>query len=68
MTAATSPRVFIDGEFHRAAQAEPVLEAATGEPIGDGASGTAVRSCGRSAYMLSSSSRPQTPEPTRSAK
>ena len=42
MTAATSPRVFIDGEFHRAAQAEPVLEAATGEPIGDGASGTAA--------------------------
>ena len=42
MTAATSPRVFIDGEFHRAAQAEPVLEAATGESIGDGASGTAA--------------------------
>jgi len=35
-----SPQVFIDGEFHLATQAEPVLEAATGEPIGDGASGT----------------------------
>jgi len=35
-----SPRVFIDGEFHLATHAEPVLEAATGEPIGDGASGT----------------------------
>ena len=35
-----SPRVFIDGEFHFATHAEPVLEAATGEPIGDGASGT----------------------------
>jgi aldehyde dehydrogenase (NAD+) len=35
-----SPRVFIGGEFHLATHAEPVLEAATGEPIGDGASGT----------------------------
>jgi aldehyde dehydrogenase (NAD+) len=35
-----SPQVFIDGEFHLATRAEPVLEAATGEPIGDGASGT----------------------------
>jgi aldehyde dehydrogenase (NAD+) len=35
-----SPRVFIDGEFHLATHAEPVLEAATGELIGDGASGT----------------------------
>ena len=35
-----SPRVFIDGEFRIATHAEPVLEAATGEPIGDGASGT----------------------------
>jgi len=40
MTAATSPRVFIDGEFHLATHAEPVLEAATGELIADGASGT----------------------------
>jgi len=35
-----SPRVFIDGEFRLATQSEPVLEAATGEPLGDGASGT----------------------------
>ena len=35
-----SPRVFIDCEFRIASHAEPVLEAATGEPIGDGASGT----------------------------
>lgn len=35
-----SPRVFIDGEFHLATHSEPVLEAATGELIGDGASGT----------------------------
>lgn len=35
-----SPRVFIDGEFRLATHGEPVLEAATGEPIGDGASGT----------------------------
>ena len=40
MTAAPRPRVFIDGEFRIATHAEPVLEAATGEPIGDGASGT----------------------------
>ncbi|MBU3751157.1 MAG: aldehyde dehydrogenase family protein, partial [Mycobacterium sp.] len=32
------PQLFIDGEFRSAARAEPVLEAATGEPLGQGAS------------------------------
>jgi len=40
MTPTTSATVFIDGEFHLADKCEPVLEAATGELIGDGASGT----------------------------
>ena len=40
MTATTSAKVFIDGEFHLADTCEPVLEAATGEVIGDGASAT----------------------------
>ena len=38
MTAA--PQVFIDGEFRMAEKCEPVLEAATGELLGDGASAT----------------------------
>ena len=33
-------RVFIDGRFRTADQVEPVLEAATGEKLGDGASAT----------------------------
>jgi len=33
-------QVFIDGRFRTADQAEPVLEAATGEKLGDGASAT----------------------------
>jgi len=33
-------RVFIDGQFRTAEQVEPVLEAATGEKLGDGASAT----------------------------
>lgn len=36
----TSPRLFVDGEFRLADNSEPVLEAATGEPLGDGASAT----------------------------
>jgi aldehyde dehydrogenase (NAD+) len=36
----TPPQLFIDGEFHIADKAEPVLEAATGELLGDGASAT----------------------------
>ena len=40
MTATTEARVFIDGEFRAADKCEPVLEAATGEPLGDGASAT----------------------------
>ncbi|MCB0940772.1 MAG: aldehyde dehydrogenase [Mycobacterium sp.] len=38
----TGARVFIDGRLRPADQAEPVLEAATGEPLGDGASATAA--------------------------
>lgn len=34
------PQLFIDGEFRPADKAEPVLEAATGELLGDGASAT----------------------------
>ncbi|MFM9033368.1 MAG: aldehyde dehydrogenase [Mycobacterium sp.] len=34
------PELFIDGEFRAAEKAEPVLEAATGELLGDGASAT----------------------------
>ena len=33
-------RVFIDGEFQTAGRVEPVLEAATGEKLGDGANAT----------------------------
>ncbi len=40
MTNATGARVFINGEFRSAEQAEPVLEAATGDPLGAGASAT----------------------------
>lgn len=39
-TARTPPQLFIDGEFRIADKAEPVLEAATGELLGDGASAT----------------------------
>ncbi len=39
-TIKTPPQLFIDGEFHMADKAEPVLEAATGELLGDGASAT----------------------------
>ena len=35
-----SPQLFIDGEFRVADKAQPVLEAATGELLGDGASAT----------------------------
>ena len=38
----TGASVFIDGRLRRADRAEPVLEAATGEPLGDGASATAA--------------------------
>ena len=34
----TAARFFIDGEFRAAGQVQPVIEAATGEPLGDGAS------------------------------
>ncbi|NBP84925.1 MAG: aldehyde dehydrogenase [Mycobacteriaceae bacterium] len=40
MTNATGARVFINGEFRSAERAEPVLEAATGDLLGDGASAT----------------------------
>jgi len=40
MTAHHPPQLFIDGEFRVADKAEPVLEAATGELLGDGASAT----------------------------
>jgi len=40
MTATASPQLFIDGEFRIADKAQPVLEAATGELLGDGASAT----------------------------
>jgi aldehyde dehydrogenase (NAD+) len=36
----THPQLFIDGEFRAADRCEPVLEAATGELLGDGASAT----------------------------
>ena len=36
----TAARVFINGEFQAADQVQPVIEAATGEPLGDGASAT----------------------------
>ncbi|HNF07410.1 MAG TPA: aldehyde dehydrogenase family protein, partial [Mycobacterium sp.] len=38
----TGASVFIDGRLRRADRAEPVLEAATSEPLGDGASATAA--------------------------
>ena len=40
MTDITRPQLFIDGEFRIADTCEPVLEAATGELLGDGASAT----------------------------
>ena len=40
MTVKTPPQLFIDGEFRIADKAEPVLEAATGELLGDGGSAT----------------------------
>ena len=40
MTATASPQLFIGGEFRAAAMSLPVLEAATGESLGDGASAT----------------------------
>lgn len=40
MTATASPQLFIGGEFRAAAESQPVLEAATGELLGDGASAT----------------------------
>ena len=40
MTAVRGPQLFIDGEFRLADKCEPVLEAATGEVLGDGASAT----------------------------
>ena len=39
---ATTARVFIDGRFQAADEIEPVIEAGTGEPLGDGASATAA--------------------------
>ena len=39
-TTTATPQLFIDGEFRRADKAEPVIEAATGELLGDGASAT----------------------------
>ena len=36
----SSAQLFIDGTFRRAVQVQPVIEAATGEPLGDGASAT----------------------------
>ena len=38
----TGASVFIDGRLRAADRAEPVLEAATGKPLGDGASATAA--------------------------
>ncbi len=35
-------KVFIDGRFRAAAKAEPVFEAATGEPLGVGSAATVV--------------------------
>ena len=40
MTKTSEPQLYIDGQFHVAEKAEPVLEAATGELLGDGASAT----------------------------
>lgn len=40
MTTLGDPQLFIDGEFRVADKAEPVLEAATGELLGDGGSAT----------------------------
>ena len=42
MTVKTPPLLFIDGEMRPADKAEPVLEAATGELLGDGGSATAA--------------------------
>jgi len=40
VTTTSHPQFYIDGEFHLAGTAEPVLEAATGELLGNGASAT----------------------------
>ena len=42
MTAASCPNLYIGGQFRVAEKAEPVLEAATGQSLGDGASATAA--------------------------
>lgn len=36
----TAAKIFIDGQFRVAEQVQPVIEAATGEPLGDGANAT----------------------------
>ncbi|BBX08125.1 aldehyde dehydrogenase [Mycolicibacterium aichiense] len=36
----TAAEIFVDGKFLKAGQVQPVIEAATGEPLGDGASAT----------------------------
>ncbi|MBI3690095.1 MAG: aldehyde dehydrogenase family protein, partial [Mycolicibacterium aromaticivorans] len=36
----TAAEIFVDGKFLKADQVQPVIEAATGEPLGDGASAT----------------------------
>ncbi len=36
----TAAEIFVDGKFFQADQVQPVIEAATGEPLGDGASAT----------------------------
>ncbi|PND58428.1 aldehyde dehydrogenase [Mycobacterium sp. ENV421] len=36
----TAAQIFVDGTFRKADQVQPVIEAATGEPLGDGASAT----------------------------
>ncbi|SBS73388.1 hypothetical protein MHPYR_160136 [uncultured Mycobacterium sp.] len=36
----TAAQIFIDGQFRAAEAIQPVIEAATGEPLGDGASAT----------------------------
>jgi aldehyde dehydrogenase (NAD+) len=36
----TAAQIFVDGQFQAAEQVQPVIEAATGEPLGDGASAT----------------------------
>lgn len=36
----TGARMFVGGEFHKAENVEPVIEAATGEPLGNGSAAT----------------------------